>query len=168
MRVELTDADRVYEMEVETRSDEAEVVLDRKKMAVKVEVMDEENGYFAKVAGRSMPVHLEEETESSITLTLDGETVEFEIPRASAAVKESHRGESAHVGGQVLQSPMPGRVISVQTRVGQDVKANAPIVVMESMKMESVVRSSRNGKIAEVLVKPGDVVNRGQALVRFS
>ena len=167
MRLELTEGDRTYAVEVETRDGEIDVTLDGKKVAARIETTEVENDYIAKVDGKSTLVHLEQETESSIVLTIDGETMEFIRPRASAATEEGPPTGPTQVEDGVLQSPMPGRIISVQARAGQDVKAGAPVIVMESMKMESVILSDRAGRIAQVLVKPGDVVRRGQVLLRF-
>ncbi len=59
---------------------------------------------------------------------------------------------------------MPGRVVSVMARAGQRVKRDEPLVVPESMKMESVLRSDRDGEVA---VNEGDPVKRGQLLLSY-
>jgi acetyl-CoA/propionyl-CoA carboxylase biotin carboxyl carrier protein len=63
--------------------------------------------------------------------------------------------------GPVLVSPMPGMVVSVAA--DGDVAAGDPIVVVEAMKMEHVVRASVAGRV-EVRVAAGDQVTRGQAV----
>ena len=62
---------------------------------------------------------------------------------------------------------MPGRIIGVMTKQGEKVKAGDPLVIVESMKMETVIRSDRDAEVAQILVAEGSAVKRGQALVRF-
>ena len=52
-------------------------------------------------------------------------------------------------------------------QVGQQIKANDVLVVLEAMKMETVVTSPGDGKIAKVNVKSGDPVQSGQVLIEF-
>jgi biotin carboxyl carrier protein len=67
--------------------------------------------------------------------------------------------------GGVVPAPMPGRVVRVLVRAGQEVQKGTPLVVIEAMKMENELRSPRDGSIAEVLVSAGDTVERGARLV---
>ncbi len=71
------------------------------------------------------------------------------------------------ISGDVLASPMPGRVITLMATVGAQVKVGDPLILIESMKMETVIRSDREGEVQEVLVTEGAPVKRGEALVRF-
>ena len=62
---------------------------------------------------------------------------------------------------------MPGRVIGTLVKKGEKVKAGDPLVIIESMKMETAVRADREGEVEETMVEEGATVKRGQALVRF-
>ncbi len=68
---------------------------------------------------------------------------------------------------KVCRGPMSGVVVRVSAQVGQQIKANDVLLVLEAMKMETVVTSPVNGKIAQVNVKAGDAVQIGQVLVEF-
>jgi biotin carboxyl carrier protein len=63
---------------------------------------------------------------------------------------------------------MPGTVLRVDVREGQDVAEGEPLVVLEAMKMELAVAAPAAGTVAAVLVAPGDLVARGQALVELA
>jgi propionyl-CoA carboxylase alpha chain len=67
----------------------------------------------------------------------------------------------------VLECPMPGAVVRVEVGAGERVYRRQPLVVIESMKMESVVSSPRDGEVAAVLVEPGQIVDAGETLIRF-
>lgn len=73
----------------------------------------------------------------------------------------------AVITGNVIPSPMPGRVLSVQAKPGQQIKAGDPVCVLESMKMENAVNAPKDGKIAEVFVKVGDNPNTGQPIASY-
>ena len=57
---------------------------------------------------------------------------------------------------RLLLCPMPGLVVSINVKEGQDVKTGEPLAVVEAMKMENVLLAERDGKIKKVNVKKGD------------
>lgn len=68
---------------------------------------------------------------------------------------------------KVCRSPMSGVVVRVSAQIGQQIKANDVLFVLEAMKMETVVTSPVDGKIAKVNVQSGDSVQNGQVLIEF-
>ena len=66
-----------------------------------------------------------------------------------------------------LTAPLPGNVIEVFVKSGDEIEAGQVILIIEAMKMKNSIRSTRGGKIAEVLVSAGQTVAHKQALVRF-
>jgi propionyl-CoA carboxylase alpha chain len=70
--------------------------------------------------------------------------------------------------GKVVKSPMPGLVLSISVKPGQDVQAGEAIAVVEAMKMENVLRAERDGKVKTVHVKPGESVAVDAAIVEFA
>ena len=76
--------------------------------------------------------------------------------------------ESEHAdahGG--LRATMPGRVLAVLVKTGDDVAKGAPLVVLEAMKMEQTVTAPSAGKIDRVLCEVGDQVREGAELLAF-
>lgn len=70
------------------------------------------------------------------------------------------------VANSVL-APMPCKVLRVEVEEGQVVKKNQPLVIIESMKMETVIRSPQDGKVSRVVHRVGDMCKAGTALVEF-
>jgi biotin carboxyl carrier protein len=60
---------------------------------------------------------------------------------------------------------MPGKVVRVLVKAGDQVTARQPVVVVEAMKMENELRASRGGTVAEVLVREGNSVDAGALLL---
>jgi 3-methylcrotonyl-CoA carboxylase alpha subunit len=64
-------------------------------------------------------------------------------------------------------APMPCKVLRVEVSEGDTVKKDQPLVVIESMKMETVIRSPHDGVIAKIVHGKGDLCKAGTALVEF-
>jgi propionyl-CoA carboxylase alpha chain len=68
---------------------------------------------------------------------------------------------------RLLLSPMPGLLSSVVVAQGQEVKAGEPLVIVEAMKMENVLRAERDGRIARIRVNTGDSLAVDQVILEF-
>ena len=78
-----------------------------------------------------------------------------------------HRLEDEAGGGSGdrVKAPMPGRVVLVKARAGDEVKADDVLMVMEAMKMELALKAPRDGIVAEVQAGEGDFVEADATLV---
>jgi len=63
---------------------------------------------------------------------------------------------------------MPGRVVAVHVRPGDRVEPDAPLAVLEAMKMENEFRATAGGVLEEVAVAAGQAVNASDVLVVVS
>lgn len=61
-------------------------------------------------------------------------------------------------GGYTIKAPLPGTIMSIPVKVGEEVKAGATVCVLEAMKMENDIHTPKGGKIKEILVNIGDAV----------
>jgi biotin carboxyl carrier protein len=59
---------------------------------------------------------------------------------------------------------MPGKVIGLLVKVGDDVEAGQGLVVVEAMKMQNEIRSPKKGKVERLQAKEGQNVNAGEVL----
>ncbi|HUC22035.1 MAG TPA: carboxyl transferase domain-containing protein [Streptosporangiaceae bacterium] len=69
--------------------------------------------------------------------------------------------------GGVVRSPAPALVVATPLNVGDEVEENAPVLVLESMKMETVLRAPFRGQVRECLVSVGSQVEAGAPLLRL-
>ena len=76
-------------------------------------------------------------------------------------------GEAAADTSRLVLSPMPGLLTAIVVAEGQEVKAGEPLVVVEAMKMENVLRAERDGRIAKLRAKPGDSLAVDQVILEF-
>lgn len=66
--------------------------------------------------------------------------------------------------GGSIRAPMPGRVVRVLVAVGEEVAADAPLIIVEAMKMENEVRSVAAGRVEKIAVSAAETVEAGQLL----
>jgi biotin carboxyl carrier protein len=78
--------------------------------------------------------------------------------------RRSADGNAAGGGPQRLVAPMPGKIVRLLAQPGDPVKARQAIVVMEAMKMENELRADRDGTVAEIRVREGQLVDAGVLL----
>ncbi len=69
--------------------------------------------------------------------------------------------------GGVIRSPAPALVVATPLAAGDEVAANAPVLVLESMKMETVLRAPFRCRVRECLVSVGSQVDAGTPLLRL-
>ena len=72
---------------------------------------------------------------------------------------------AAPVGGNKINSPLPGSVISVAVTEGQAVKKGDTLLVLESMKMENPILADCDGTVSKIAVAPGQSVMQDDLLV---
>lgn len=99
----------------------------------------------------------------------DGETVylfwngrPYELRLEREGARPAHR----HLSGS-LETPMPGKVIKISVGVGQQVKKGDEILVVEAMKMENQIRATKDGRVARIATKLGDMVGPGSVLAEI-
>jgi acetyl-CoA/propionyl-CoA carboxylase biotin carboxyl carrier protein len=105
---------------------------------------------------------------ADILVEVDGRRVPVRIfderrelaPRPPAS-PDAHHGE--HVHGEIL-APMQGTIVKVLVEKGQEVQPGDVICILEAMKMENHVPSTREGEVTNLPIHAGQVVETGQVL----
>ncbi|MES1155975.1 MAG: biotin/lipoyl-containing protein, partial [Pseudorhodoplanes sp.] len=75
--------------------------------------------------------------------------------------------KAADTGKQLL-CPMPGLVVSIAVKEGQDVKVGETLAVVEAMKMENVLRAERDATVKSIKTKPGDSLAVDAVIMEFA
>jgi propionyl-CoA carboxylase alpha chain len=68
---------------------------------------------------------------------------------------------------KLIMSPMPGLVVSIDVKAGQEVKEGETVAVIEAMKMQNIIKAERDGVVKSVGPKAGDSVAADDVLVEF-
>ena len=122
-------------------------------------------GYLFISDGRVFDCRVEGRPESGRTIDVIVGTERYAIAitdpkrlRGSKAV-DAHTVEAAHI-----VAPMPGKVVRVLVKVGEQISAGNGIMVVEAMKMQNEMKSPKAGVVAALNVQVGATVNRGDVL----
>ncbi|KAJ1998766.1 hypothetical protein GGI04_004859, partial [Coemansia thaxteri] len=99
--------------------------------------------------------------DSSITVFDQGQVTTFKVPQPE------YLDDEAVAGAGSVAAPMSCKIVQVLVEPGAEVAQDAPLVVLEAMKMEHVIKAPKAGKIADVYYKVGDLVDEGKSLVAF-
>lgn len=66
-----------------------------------------------------------------------------------------------------IKAPMPGLILEIAVKIGQEVNENDTLLILEAMKMENVLTSPRDGIIKSISVEKGNAVEKNQLLIEF-
>ena len=97
---------------------------------------------------------------TQVSFKYEGETYSVDNGEKSSRSKRRHRDQS-------MSAPMPGVVLKVLTSKGQQVTKGMPLVILEAMKMEHVIAAPRDGTIAAINCKEGELVQPGVDLIEL-
>jgi acetyl-CoA/propionyl-CoA carboxylase, biotin carboxylase, biotin carboxyl carrier protein len=129
------------------------------------------------LAGVDFPSHVDNQPAPSgqsaarpadILVEVDGQRVPVRIfderrataPRSPSA-SAAHHGE--HVHGEI-RAPMQGTILKVLVEKGQEIRAGEVVCILEAMKMENHIASTRDGEVTELPIRAGQVVETSQVL----
>ena len=66
-----------------------------------------------------------------------------------------------------IKAPMPGLILSINVKVGQEVKEGESLLILEAMKMENSISSPKDGVVKSIQVKNGKTVEKGTLLIEL-
>jgi biotin carboxyl carrier protein len=66
-----------------------------------------------------------------------------------------------------IKAPMPGMVLEIFVKTGQQVAKDDPLLILEAMKMENVIKSPRDGEIKSIGVIKGNAIEKNALLIEF-
>ena len=99
--------------------------------------------------------------------TLNGKKYEIEIEKVEGGYQPMSRtaAPAPVVGENNVIAPMPGKILDVQCKVGDVVKAGDIVIMLEAMKMENEIVAPADGTVADIPVHKGDMVDTDATLV---
>ncbi|MGE6183456.1 biotin carboxylase N-terminal domain-containing protein [Aeromonas media] len=113
-------------------------------------------------AGRWVRCPITPAADAAFVLQLDGRRIPF------AADDQRHRPHHDHDTAQGAVAPMHGMVVALLVEIGQSVSKGQPLLVLEAMKMEHVLKADKEGVITSLSCRQGDQVSQGAVLVHFT
>ena len=137
--------DKIYEVDFDSIGEQPVYSVLVDGSSYEAYVYPNENNWQVLLFGRFYPAHVEDERERRLRLASDSSI--------------SDRTE------YFLKAPMPGLVVSIPVKEGQEVEKGDVLVVLESMKMQNELRSPRAGTVSRLRVSAGDNVEQHDTLL---
>lgn len=131
-------------------------------------VTDDGRRFHILVDGQSYRAELMEANFHQKTFTIKMNGSRYVIQLADIYDQMVERLGLKVASGQAVKdakAPMPGLVLSIAVTEGQEVKAGEPLLILEAMKMENVLKAVADGVVQSIVVKEGSAVDKGQLLV---
>jgi len=159
--------DKSFEIDIEEKDGKLSVFLDGKPVSVDLAEVKPPNFISLLVNHRSFDAEITKDS-GKYFVFLGGRRYEciLEDERLSRL-----KGLGGIKGGialeKELRSPMPGLVVSVEVKEGDQVKSGDGLVIVEAMKMENELKASFDAKVKQIRVKPGKAVEKDEVLIVF-
>jgi len=101
------------------------------------------------------------------------ELKQTKTPRLVRQEVQTHRRDSkikktiTKTAGHDVKSPLPGNIVQVFVKEGDDIKLGDKLLMYEAMKMENTITAEKDGKVKNLKVQPGDSVLQGDLLMEI-
>ncbi|NVN18777.1 biotin/lipoyl-binding protein [Muricauda sp. HICW] len=129
-----------------------------------------ENSYHLLKNGISYHLKILDSDFNRGTYTLSVNGTEFETS-IQAPLDEliQKMGFAVNAGKNIdsISAPMPGLILDILVKEGQEVNEEDQLLILEAMKMENIITSPRSGVIKTVSVSKGEAVDKKQLLIEF-
>lgn len=129
-----------------------------------------QEGYSVIIDGQSYDVFLESADYKTKKLQLVVNNHSFEISAADRfdlLLHELGMADMLSSAVNELKAPMPGLVLKVNVEEGSEVEEGQPLLVLEAMKMENVLKCDAPARIKSINCNKGDAVNKNEVLIEF-
>ena len=162
MKYEVQISGKTRSVELERNANGWKATLDG--MGIVADVVEFAPNTFSVLAGgRSHEVCVTSSSDGKLILQTGRVEFGAEVQDPRAWSGRRHSGAEAE-GRQQIVAPMPGKIIRVLVKAGDEVKAGQGLLVVEAMKMQNEIRSPKNGTVERVMAEEGQAVNAGEAL----
>jgi len=116
------------------------------------------------VNGTEYEVELEGEG-TSWKATVEGKTYEIEMPDAPPAPKQRRSGGGKKKKSGTVSANIPGKVVTVEVSVGDEVAEGQVILILEAMKMQNEIQAPLSGEIIEINCLSGESIEANMPLI---
>jgi biotin carboxyl carrier protein len=107
----------------------------------------------------------ESESKGAYNVLVRGQVVKLDVLDERKVRMGITSSEFSVEGPQTVTAPMPGKIVELFVKPGDEVEDDAPLVIMEAMKMENELKSPKAGRVSAVYVEKGAAVEAGAKLV---
>ncbi len=164
MELEFNIEEKIHKLHLEFKDGRYRVNVGDEEYVVDSSLISE-NCLSLLVNGKAITVYFAE-ADGKRYVSIGGE--QFCIQEAeSEGMRASDHGSSVVDEAPVAASPMPGKVVKIMVKKGDEVDKGQGLVIVEAMKMENEIKSPVKGTVDKVNFKAGDLVDAAQPIVEI-
>lgn len=156
---------RSFEIDI---SEAGEILADGQRLELDFQSVGDEPIYSMLLNGESFEANVSS-GDTGVEVLLRGQLflVDVEDER-QRRLRETADVAKVEEGEYNMAAPMPGLVVAVPVKVGQQVEKGENLIILESMKMQNELKAPRGGKVSSIRVGPGDSVDQYQVLLTLA
>jgi glutaconyl-CoA/methylmalonyl-CoA decarboxylase subunit gamma len=135
-----------------------------------IQIFDDDNGFtYILYKNKKYLAEVVEKNQNKYTVLINGVsyTYTIESPISYKRKKYLDRQKTKNKV-EIVQAPMPGKVIDVLVEPGAEVKTGEALLILEAMKMQNEITSPVDGKVVKVYVRQNDVVNKDDLFIEIA
>ncbi len=151
---------KVYVVDV----NDDQISVDGKPVNASLTPLNEGGLFLLRQENKAREMHVKPQGNSAYAVMVNGRHVMAQVQKGNGT---NHRRSEQGDAGTLL-APMPGMVVNVLVKEGQQVDCGEPLVVLESMKMQMQLRSPFSGLVQRVAVSNRAQVEKGTLLVQVA
>jgi len=160
-KIELQHLDLQKSIEVSGYAGRYQAHLDEQTLAIELQTIDQ-HAVQLRMNQKSERLHVFSEGNQRLDLVRKGQRQTFSRHEPLEAISQTQSGEGR------LIAPMPGKVLTVETKVGAAVKEGDTLIIMEAIKMELAIKAPFNGTVEEIAVSANDMVEADIVLLEIA
>ncbi len=149
------------EFEIEIKNEGRKSIFISKDKKIEAELIDKkiEGKFFAIIGNECVEFLFLRKGGNKSIIIFDGKEYEVEIGEKKYIEKE--------IMDNFVYAPMPGMVTEIKVKVGEKVNKGAPLLIMESMKMQIEISAPFDGEVEEIYIKENSPIKKEDKLLKM-
>jgi biotin carboxyl carrier protein len=144
-----------------------DVKINHKKQDIAI--LEDDHGFtYLQYKNKKYLAEIIEQSQNRYTILLNGVSYSFSIETPISYKRKKYLDkQKSKSKTEIIQAPMPGKIVDVMVEENAVVKDGESILILEAMKMQNEIGSPISGKVKKVHVKQGDTVMKDDILLEI-
>lgn len=134
-----------------------------------IKILDDEDGFtYLLYKGKKYLAEITERAQNKYMVLINGVSYNFTVETPISFKRKKYLEKTKSKSKtELLEAPMPGKIVDILTEVGSHVKEGEALLILEAMKMQNEILAPVSGKVVSIGVHKDDIVNKYDLLVEI-